>query len=227
MNELNIINQSRNKNIGLMCAIGNISRPFREKFRYMEHEKICDSGVFSKKRLSHEELFNNYEYVEATYGIILDKYRDIDGTLNNAREAMKIYKSKKYNFNLVGVCQGNTIDEYIKCTKKLISIGYTHIAIGGLLKKVGDRYRVEDESHIEEIIWKIRKFYDGWLFVLGCYSESEKRLELFEKWDIYGADSKQWCFKYKKEQGDRQGQLAEYVKKLGKGRRYIQELFDF
>ena len=169
--------------------------------------KISDSGVFTKEGCmfeNYDNLFAEYEKMGVDYGIIIDHIHDSKKTLTSAKEAMKIYqeryKNQKPCFNLIGVVQGNTSEEYLKCYKKMQSFGYKHIAIGGLLQKIlnSARYtKVENEPHLYEVIQKIREHDpDGWLFALGCFHRN--RRSEFEKLNIFGSDYKGWIFHYKK-----------------------------
>ena len=58
-----------------------------------------------------EELFLKHSYAQTTVSDIVKK---------------------------VGVAQGTTPQEYVACARELTAMGYTHLAIGGLLRRRGD-----------------------------------------------------------------------------------------
>src|SRR5439155_10033177 len=95
--------------------------------------------------------------------------------------------------------QGTTIEEYIKNYEDLKALGFTYVAIGGLLRKVEKTARyaqVRDEDFMYEVLGKLRaKYPDDWLFVLGSFHPS--RLEKLQKLHVWG-DYKGWIFQYKK-----------------------------
>ena len=133
------------------------------------------------------------------YGIMIDFLKDKDKTLESAKEALKIYQEEHYSFKLVGVAQGNTLEEYLECYEKLKSLGLNYIAIGGLLKKNVNsaRYvRVRDENFLKDVLKEIRSNYkNDWLFLLGCYHP--KRYRIFEEFNVFGGDYKGWILNYK------------------------------
>ncbi|RLI63196.1 MAG: hypothetical protein DRO67_06125, partial [Candidatus Asgardarchaeum californiense] len=101
---------------GLM-GHANTSKRFQNLFREFTGDNIikaADSGVFTKDgcKLSYKELFSIYERMGVNYGIMIDFLKDKDKTLESAKEALKIYQEEHYSFKLVGVAQGNTLEEY-------------------------------------------------------------------------------------------------------------------
>ncbi|WP_460559612.1 hypothetical protein, partial [Halorubrum pallidum] len=171
--------------------------------------RFVDSGAFLKEGSqfeSYEELFNRYEAMDADYGIIIDKLNNSDETVSEAIDAMNTYEDYNYNFNLVGVAQGTDVDEYLDCFDQLQDLGYDHVAVGGLLKKAGERSgafaHVDSDEYMEAVLRRIREHYeDEWLFALGCYHP--ERHELFEDLDLFGADYKGWVYKYKSQYNNR------------------------
>lgn len=165
--------------------------------------KMADSGIFSKNgcTIGYKELFERYNRLGVDIGVMIDVFKDPKKTIKSALKGLEIYtKNKdKYHFKLVGVAQGNTIKEYLKCYDKLKSLGYDYIAIGGLLKKFKNsaRYvKVRDEKFMYEVLTAIKKEYaPEWLFALGCYHPS--RHKKFEEIGIWGSDYKGWIFNYK------------------------------
>jgi len=164
--------------------------------------KMVDSSIFGKRkcRMSYEELFRTYQRMGASYGIMIDVFRDPEGTLDSASEAIKVYKRGKWTFTLVGVAQGKSFDEYLRCYEGLLKLGFTHIAIGGLLKRKKNTVRyvhVQDEKLLEAVLKGIRENFDPeWLFVLGAFHP--KRIALFKEYGVWGSDYKGWIFNYVK-----------------------------
>ena len=160
--------------------------------------KIVDSGIFHTKRdVSYEELFSIYDSMESNFGIIIDYLKDSLKTLKSAEKALKVYSSGIYNFELVGVAQGNNLNEYLNCFSELQKMGYKYIAVGGLLKRNGSSsiLSVEDEKFLEILLREIReKFNPEWLFALGVFHP--KRVEILKKYKVWGADYKGWIFQY-------------------------------
>ena len=190
---------NKHKQIGIMTHACT-SKNFVMAIKDLDLVKICDSGAFLKssnqRKYSYTELFDHYKKIGANYGIILDFLGDSQKTIESAAKAIKVFKTKSRSFKLIGVAQGKEGNDYIKCTQALIKLGYSHIAIGGMLKKHPDSARyvtVKEESFLIDVIKAIREIWDGWLFCLGCYHPS--RVELFEQYNIFGADSKRWAFR--------------------------------
>jgi len=188
--------------LGLM-GHANTSEEFQDMFREFNHEniiKIVDSGVFTKNGCmnGYPALFSTYERMGADYGIIIDVLKNKDETIVAAKKALSAYNSGKYSFRLIGVAQGNTVQEYQECYAALKELGYKHIAIGGLLKKAENsaRYvKVHDEELLKSVASKIRSDYpDDWLFLLGSYHPH--RHKIFKKYEIFGGDYKGWIFQY-------------------------------
>lgn len=197
------------------CSVGSLikSRTVR----------ACDSGVFTKNGCDrkYKDLFEIYQNMDADYGIIIDFLKDKEKTIKSASDALREYKKREYSFKLIGVAQGNTPEEYLECYNGLRKMGYRHIAIGGLLKKLENtaRYtKVRDETFVYNILKTIRDIYpDDWLFVLGCYHP--KRHDKFNELNVFGGDYKGWIFNYEKKpsltveaaQKDRFIQIHKYM----------------
>ncbi len=171
--------------------------------------RIVDSGAFLKEGSNFEsyaKLYRHYEDLDADYGIIIDELNDPEGTIETATDAIETYRAGDYSFNLVGVAQGTSVEEYLDCYEQLLDLGYEYIAIGGLLQKHGNRSgafaHVGSEEFLEAVLGRIRgKYPDNWLFALGCYHPN--RHELFEDMDLFGADYKGWIYKYQSHYADR------------------------
>jgi hypothetical protein len=87
--------------------------------------KMVDSGIFGKNgcHLTYEDLFAQYRLMRADYGIMIDAMGDVEETIKSARKALKHYDSEQDRFKLVGVAQGTTVPEYIRCYEKLQNMG--------------------------------------------------------------------------------------------------------
>jgi len=166
--------------------------------------RMCDSGAFLKggsKFDNYVNLFKTYAEMDADYGIIMDSLNDPEETLATARDAIEAYEQQEYPFELVGVTQGRTPEEYLECYTALRDLGYDHIAVGGLLQKHGDRSgafaHVDDEEFVRQVLRTLRRVYpDDWLFVLGCHHP--RRQAMFEEFNVFGSDYKGWIYNYKK-----------------------------
>ena len=190
--------------IGLM-GHANTSKNFQEMFRKFNGKnivKMADSGVFTKDgnlTNDYEQLFEIYENMGVEYGIMIDVIKDRKKTIQSAKKAIRLYEELQPNFKLVGVAQGNNVEEYLKCYEELKQLGFEHVAIGGLLKKIKNSKRfvkVRDEKFLKNVVKAIRsKYPNDWLFLLGCYHP--KRHKLFREYKIFGADYKGWILNYK------------------------------
>jgi hypothetical protein len=99
--------------------------------------KMVDSGIFGKNGcdLNYDELFREYDQMNADYGVIIDVLRDAEATLANAKTALAEYRKSAHKFKLVGVAQETNPDGYYRCYERLKELGFKCIAIGGLLRK--------------------------------------------------------------------------------------------
>lgn len=165
--------------------------------------KMCDSGIFTKDGCmidDYETLFEIYERISAQYGVMIDYLRDSKRTIESAKLGIDTYQEKNRKFHLVGVTQGEDIEEYLCCYEALKLLGYQFIAVGGLLKKVENSARyvnVRDEKLLDEVLLAIRSRYPtDWLYALGCYHPN--RHDKFRKLRLFGGDYKGWIFNYVK-----------------------------
>ena len=127
--------------------------------------KMCDCGMFTKEgaQLTYSKLFKTYENMGATYGIMLDVFRDKDATIANAQDALAIYKKQEYPFKLVLVAQGTSVEEYLQCYEALLNMGGEHIAVGGLLQRRKNTARfvnVRDEDFMIDVLSSIRERFN-------------------------------------------------------------------
>lgn len=164
--------------------------------------KMTDSGIFGKNgcTIDYDELFSRYDRMGTHFGIMIDVFRDGNATLKSADQALRVYNKnrKKHSFKLVAVAQGNHLEEYLECYRKLRK-DFEFIAVGGLLKKRENTARyvhVRDENLLYDVLEAIRKeFNPKWLFALGCYHPL--RHKKFEQLGVWGSDYKGWIFQYK------------------------------
>lgn len=134
----------------------------REFFRIGDRalETIGDCGAFSyvKERTppySVDEVLSFYEQCRVDYGVSVDhiilgfqaddslnaidavtleSYRERQSTtLDLAREFIKSHRKQRLPFTPMGVAQGWSPASYAESTRKLQSIGYEYIGVGGLV----------------------------------------------------------------------------------------------
>jgi hypothetical protein len=136
--------------------------------------KMGDSGIFADdKRLAYKELFGRYENMNVDYGVMVDYFLDPLKTLESAREAVRIFRARKYHFQLVLVAQGRNADEYVDSYRELKRLGNYPIAVGGMLRrKMNSAHYIHllQETLLNDVLGTIRMTFDPeWLFVLGVY----------------------------------------------------------
>ncbi len=161
--------------------------------------KMGDSGIFEGGgRLSYEQLFDRYQAMNVDYGIMVDYFLDAPKTVRSATEAVKVYEQQRRAFSLVLVAQGNSVDEYVNCYKRLREFGEFPIAVGGMLRTRANSARflhVPQSEFLEQVLQAIRQQFDpSWLFVLGVYHPN--RHAKLESLGVTGADYKGWIFNY-------------------------------
>ena len=180
--------------------------------------KVGDSGIYQGKDISYKDLFSEYEKMGVTHGIIKDHYRDPVQTLKSAKKAIKVYKMGRkkghYNFELVGVAQGETVADYIHSYMAQKELGYKMVAIGGLLYKIENHkrmVRLENNVFLRNVLTGIRRKYpNDELFPLGVFHRN--RMKLFSDLNIWGADYKGWIFRYDIAESHREGNRYEQVR---------------
>lgn len=196
--------------------------------------KMCDSGIFQKEGCSFEysKLFSIYENMNATYGIMIDHLKQKDETIESAKEALKEYENGNYSFQLVGVSQGETAEEYIECYYQLKKMGYSNIAVGGLLKKrqnSGRYVSVRSEQLLRDTLSRMKSENPkDWLFALGCYHP--KRHDFFSQIGVFGSDYKGWIFNYdigrrKGTDPPNEGKKKLHRRRFKQTREYLQEIY--
>ena len=206
------LHQARRHPQGL-CSSG---RQFASYF-----EKIGDSGVFNRDGCHYDDypqLFRKYATLGVDFGIMADVLKDSERTIESARRGFEAYSQlRSPSFQLVGVAQGNSVREYLRCYTSLRRIGYNRIAIGGLLRKKEKSkhfVHVRDEHMMYDVLRAIRLRYPAdWLFALGAYHP--KRHNRLAALGIFGGDYKGWIFHYSQQERKR-------VRRLEDRRRYRQ-----
>jgi hypothetical protein len=184
---------------------------------------IADSGVFTKEgsSLCYPSLFQRYEEMNIKRGIILDVLGDKNGTIKSAKIGWEFYDGKEYDFTLVGVAQGKDVNEYVKCYESLLNIGYSEVAIGGLLTKHENtaRYASSNRDVISSVVKKIRSEWpDRRCFTLGVYNP--KRHEFLEDLGVDAADYKGWIFQYEKKYLE---PLCHHISRIYQTRNFIEK----
>ena len=163
--------------------------------------KMCDSGIFTREgaTLTYDRLFEAYDRMGVEYGVIIDVFRDPHATLESAEEALQAYETFKDSFKLVGVAQGDSIEDYLDCYAQLKGFGFNYIAVGGLLRRRKNTVRfpyVRGQGFMFQVLRELRQQYpNDWLFALGCLHPS--RLPGLRELNVW-ADYKGWIFQYEK-----------------------------
>jgi len=212
----------RGAHIGILGQVTTTSDRFKRLFARYPHDtdvihpngertdrtiakrtiKMVDSGVFGKHGcdLDYADLFEAYERMNADYGVMIDVLRDSAATVASARRALRAYSQRDYQFELVGVAQGNQCKDYLRCYRKLQNMGFSCIAIGGLLRKRKNTVRytyVRSQVLMDQVLRQVRAEFDpSWLFALGVFHP--KRIPLFVEHGVWGSDYKGWLFNYEK-----------------------------
>ena len=185
--------------------------------------KIGDSGIYQKKNMSYKELFDEYKKMNVEYGIIKDFYRDPKKTFESAKLAKKVFEDGNYHFRLMGVAQGNTVAEYVRSYQQQKDLGFEKVAVGGLLDKIENHKRmvkVKSDVFLQNVLHAIKVINSkDDIFPLGVFNK--KRIELFERENIWASDYKGWIFRYNIEQSHKNNDRFEQTAKN------IRELFRF
>jgi hypothetical protein len=158
-----------------------------------------DCGAFSyrnKKRPPYtvKDIINYYNGMGFTYGVALDHliFPDMPEpkrlfrqklTLQNATEFIRRYRKRKrkLNFIPVGIIQGWDTESRCDLALKLIKVGYTHLAIGGMARSKDKEIRETLEA-LHAVIPSHRKLQMLHLFGVA-------RLSLVPDFIRYGVTS--------------------------------------
>jgi hypothetical protein len=163
--------------------------------------KMCDSGIFTREgaTLTYDQLFEAYDRMGVEYGVMIDVFRDPQATLKSAEEALEAYEPFKDSFTLVSVAQGDSLEDYLDCYAQLRRLGFSYIAVGGLLRRRKNTVRfpyVRGQGFMFQVLRELRQRYpNDWLFALGCLHPS--RLSGLKELNVW-ADYKGWIFQYEK-----------------------------
>jgi len=128
-------------------------------------EIVAKSG--KRRTLSHEE-----------------RKRRVSLTRSNAAEFMALWKARGCKFTPVGIIQGIDAHGYAKQVPKYIEMGYTHLALGGLVPR-GDEEIREIVSEVSRVLKPYRD--RPWLHLLGIFRP--KLQPLFRESGVNSFDS--------------------------------------
>jgi len=165
--------------------------------------KYLDNGIFQGVRMNIEELFHYAStVVKADFVFIPDVFGDANATLARAEDTLKVLPQWGNGVKPVAIAQGQDADEYVYCAGELLRMGYTHLAVGGLLREVPGGEEVTagplrkiNEPLMWEVLRRVRNELDPpWLHVLGALHH--ERVARFEALGVTSADSKQWARGY-------------------------------
>ena len=109
-----------------------------------------DCGAFSYRNKTEppyttDEILDYYESLNFTYGVSIDhlifssfpqeeQERRWNLTLRNAEEFLRRHREKGCTFTPVGIAQGPSPERYAQAIRRLVEMGYDHLALGGLAR---------------------------------------------------------------------------------------------
>ncbi len=114
-----------------------------------EHTVIGDCGAFTyweqeNPPYTTEAVLETYQSLEFDLGVSIDhlifaeleaeKERRWQITVDNAADFLRLHRSGGYTFTPVGVAQGWDSASYQRSARALVQMGYTYIAVGGLVR---------------------------------------------------------------------------------------------
>ena len=104
-----------------------------------EFEEMKDkdnvSLVNSRSQIKQRSLFDSSDVIlEEEHIDEKEKNRRYDLTIKNAKEFIQGHKKGKYTFTPIGAVQGWDPNSYAECVKTYQKMGYTYIALGGLVR---------------------------------------------------------------------------------------------
>ncbi|MBN2723245.1 MAG: queuine/other tRNA-ribosyltransferase [Deltaproteobacteria bacterium] len=101
-------------------------------------------------------------------------------TIENAAEFIKIHTREKPRWIAVGAVQGWNTESYGECAAKLVKMGYTYLAVGGLVRTKNDEVR--------KIVSEVRKAAP--LVPLHLFGVARPQLfDLFPDYGVFSVDS--------------------------------------
>jgi hypothetical protein len=176
--------------------------------RYSDGPIFGDSGAFSYVKLEkppydNEEMVEYYVQCGFTHAVAVDhiifeydKRFDDDNndfvvndemraryniTQDNAKEFIRISNEKNVSFEPIGVAQAWSPKSMQEASKSLVDMGYTYIAIGGLVPL--------DVEQCEEIVAAVRSAIPKEIKIHLFGFAKAKQLHRFLKYDIASFDS--------------------------------------
>ena len=108
----------------------------------------------------------------------------VEITRSNARRFIEATKKRKAAFNPVGTIQGLSPEQYAECVQEYYTLGYRHLAIGGLVPlKDGEIERI-----VRAVIASAKKLKDRpWIHLFGVFRP--KLQDIFRELKIDSFDS--------------------------------------
>lgn len=176
--------------------------------RYTDGPIFGDSGAFSYVQLEkppydNEEMVEYYVQCGFTYAVAVDHIifeydkrfdennddfivndemkRRYSITQDNAREFIRISKERNVSFEPIGVAQAWSPKSMQEASKSLVAMGYTYIAIGGLVPL--------DVDQCEEIVAAVRSSIPKEIKIHLFGFAKAKQLHRFLKYDVTSFDS--------------------------------------
>lgn len=112
----------------MLFALPHISDSSKEYNRFYQRNnkyKILDSGVIELgKPYSFEKIVQVAKRLKVNEIAIPDYLHNAKKTIESARNVSKLYKEMNISdeFNLMGIAQGTTVDEWLNCFEELITM---------------------------------------------------------------------------------------------------------
>ncbi len=109
--------------------------------------------INNRNQIKQRSLFGDSEVIlEEEYIDENERNRRYDLTINNAKDFIQGHKKGKFTFTPIGAAQGWDPDSYAECVNVYQKMGYSHIALGGLVRST-----TQEIINILETVAKIRK----------------------------------------------------------------------
>lgn len=149
---------------------------------------LMDNGAAEDSQLSVDQLFECWKWCHPTEMVLPDTLLNSDETFTKSAEALKYFKSKGVTANFMAVPQGKTLDEWVYCAEKLMTLNPTCIGVSKFLtiatSDVDVRYKAVKElsnlvkktgQEIEVHLLgcdagpsEVKQIHDDFEFVRGC-----------------------------------------------------------
>jgi len=130
-----------------------------QKGRYV----IMDNGVIEGDPRPIEEIVKKALMIKANEIVLPDVYKNMLATLEKTYEAIRYVKGN-FPFKLMGVPQGETIDEWIQCAETMIMMDIDVIGVPKVLTDIGGR---DARIEVLEILGNRLRGLD--IHMLGCW----------------------------------------------------------